>query len=429
MIGEPMSNHANEYKQDKKTWRVFTLQLTFVVLLFILGLFFGLFHNNKQLIESEYLSKAKSHFDNIVLTRRWSAQYGGVYVEKKAGMVSNPYLINPDIHDVTGKTYTLKNPALMTREISEIADKVGLYRFHITSLKPLNPGNTPDAFERSSLEAFEKGKAETVEIVMDGDHKIYRYMAPLKTEQPCLKCHAVQGYKGGEVRGGISVSFDVTESARSLARQKYLLVGLFLVTSSILFGIIYQMISKLNKRIFEAQRIMAAQAEELTIMAHTDPLTGINNRGHFMELLGIETERAKRYGRVFSVFMLDLDHFKSVNDSRGHAAGDEALQTLCRTLKTSGLRASDFFGRIGGEEFAVAFPETDAQGASEAAERVRVNLEKTAVLHEGSEFFITASIGVSGYKTGDTRETLLNRADKAMYRAKDTGRNRVCREN
>jgi diguanylate cyclase (GGDEF)-like protein len=239
---------------------------------------------------------------------------------------------------------------------------------------------------------------------------------------------AIQGYTGGEVRGGISVSFDVTESARSLARQKYMLVGLFLVTSTLLFGIIYQMISKLNKKIFEAQRIMAEQAEELTLLAHTDPLTGINNRGHFMEMLGKEIERDRRYGRLLSVMMLDLDHFKSVNDSRGHAAGDEALRTLCRTLQTSGLRTSDFFGRIGGEEFAVAFPETDAQGAAEAAERVRGNLEKTAVLHDGGEFFITASIGISEYKVGDTRETLLSRADQAMYRAKESGRNRVCQE-
>ena len=428
MFGELMSTHANEYIQDKKAWRVFTLQITFVVLLFILGLFFGLFYNNKQLVESEYLSKAKSHFDNIVLTRRWSAQYGGVYVEKKAGMVSNPYLINPDILDVTGKTYTLKNPALMTREISEIANKGGLFHFHITSLKPLNPGNAPDPFERSSLEAFEKGKIETVKMLKEGEHTVYRYMAPLETEQSCLKCHAIQGYKGGEIRGGISVSFDVTESTRSLARQKYLLIGLFMITSALLFGIIYQVISKLNKRILETQRIMTLQAEELTLMAHTDPLTGINNRGHFMELLGGELERAKRYGRVFSVLMLDLDHFKSVNDSRGHAAGDEALHTLCRTLQTSGLRTSDFFGRIGGEEFAVAFPETDAQKVAEVAERLRGNLEKTAVLHDGCEFFITASIGISEYQTGDTQETLLNRADKAMYRAKETGRNRVCRE-
>ena len=167
---------------------------------------------------------------------------------------------------------------------------------------------------------------------------------------------------------------------------------------------------------------------KLELIAHTDPLTGSNNRGYFMERLGVELDRAKRYGSVFSFAMLDLDHFKSVNDTRGHAAGDAALRSLCRVLNSSGLRSSDFFGRIGGEEFAIVLPETNMQGAVEISERVRGNLENTVVLHEGSEFFITASIGISQYREGDTGESLLHRADQAMYAAKESGRNRICLE-
>jgi diguanylate cyclase (GGDEF)-like protein len=168
--------------------------------------------------------------------------------------------------------------------------------------------------------------------------------------------------------------------------------------------------------------------QKLELMAHTDPLTGSYNRGYFMERFGAELDRTKRYGGVFCFIMLDLDHFKSVNDTRGHAAGDEALRSLCRVLNSSGLRSTDFFGRIGGEEFAILLPETKIQEAVKAAERVRRNLENTVVLHEGNEFFITASIGVSEYRDGDTRESMLNRADKAMYSAKEIGRNRVCVE-
>jgi len=167
---------------------------------------------------------------------------------------------------------------------------------------------------------------------------------------------------------------------------------------------------------------------KLELMAHTDPLTGSNNRGYFMERLSAELDRAKRYGSKFCLAMLDLDHFKSVNDTRGHAAGDEALRCLCRVLTASGLRSTDFFGRIGGEEFAFVVPETTIQGGAETAERVRKKLEHTMVIHEGSEFFITASIGVSEYREGDTRESILNRADQAMYTAKKSGRNRVCVE-
>ena len=167
---------------------------------------------------------------------------------------------------------------------------------------------------------------------------------------------------------------------------------------------------------------------KLELMAHTDPLTGADNRGYFMERLGVELDRAKRYESIFCLVMLDLDHFKSVNDIHGHAAGDEALRSLCRVLNSSGLRSSDFFGRIGGEEFAIVLPETVIQGALEVAERVRVNLENTKVVHDESEFFITASVGVSEYREGDTEESLMNRADQAMYKAKNSGRNRICVE-
>jgi diguanylate cyclase (GGDEF)-like protein len=166
----------------------------------------------------------------------------------------------------------------------------------------------------------------------------------------------------------------------------------------------------------------------LELMAHTDPLTTCNNRGYFIELLGIELERSKRYGRVFTFLMLDIDHFKAVNDTRGHAAGDEALRTLVDVFRTSDLRKCDFFGRIGGEEFALVLPETGLSGALEVAERLRRNLEKTTVMYNGNPFFITASIGISVFKEGDTQETLLQRADTAMYLAKETGRNRVCVE-
>jgi len=166
----------------------------------------------------------------------------------------------------------------------------------------------------------------------------------------------------------------------------------------------------------------------LELMAHTDPLTTCNNRGFFMELLGIELERSKRYGRVFSLLMLDIDHFKTVNDTRGHAAGDEALRILIDVFRSSDLRKCDFFGRIGGEEFALVLPETDLSAALGVAERIRGKLERTFVTYAGNQFYITASIGVSAYKADDTQETLLHRADKAMYQAKETGRNRVCGE-
>lgn len=166
--------------------------------------------------------------------------------------------------------------------------------------------------------------------------------------------------------------------------------------------------------------------QELVRLTHTDPLTGINNRGYFMELLSAELERSRRYGRIFSILMFDLDHFKKVNDNYGHAAGDEALKRFVEVLRNAGLRQSDFWGRLGGEEFALVLPETGISQAGTPAERIRALLEGTPVTHGDATFNITVSIGVTEYVSGENAESLLNRADMAMYRAKQTGRNRIC---
>lgn len=119
-------------------------------------------------------------------------------------MQSNLYLENPDLKAVDGRMLTLKNPALMTREISELANEGSLFSFHITSLRPLNPSNVPDAFETKALQEFETGSKEhlLIEDKPKGAH--LRYMAPLLVEQSCLSCHAQQGYSVGHRYGPIS---------------------------------------------------------------------------------------------------------------------------------------------------------------------------------------------------------------------------------
>ena len=181
----------------------------------------------------------------------------------------------------------------------------------------------------------------------------------------------------------------------------------------------------------ESFNLMVQQLDEsrqqLEIVSRIDALTGVNNRRYFSELLVAEIERCRRYSCCLSVMMFDLDHFKKVNDTYGHAAGDEALRTFARTLQRSGLRKNDFWGRLGGEEFALALPETCIDGALLPAERIRSMLEETLIQYEEVTFRITVSIGISQYQQGDTIETVLGRADQAMYEAKQTGRNRTCR--
>lgn len=166
---------------------------------------------------------------------------------------------------------------------------------------------------------------------------------------------------------------------------------------------------------------------ELTRQAHLDYLTGLSNRRHFMLQGEVELSRAIRYGTPLSVLMLDIDFFKKVNDSYGHQVGDAVLQALSKVCQDT-LRQVDVAGRIGGEEFAVILPETEAEEALEVAERLREAVAKAEVtMSVGLPIHFTVSIGVTTLHDQNVNiDMLLNQADKALYEAKETGRNKVC---
>lgn len=176
----------------------------------------------------------------------------------------------------------------------------------------------------------------------------------------------------------------------------------------------------ISRDISERKRLSA----ELESMAHTDSLTGLQNRRRFLEQLGLEVRRCVRYTYPMAVMEFDLDHFKSVNDQYGHAAGDQTL-TLFASLIRNRLRHSDFACRFGGEEFMVALPETSAAEACMVAERIRHDLEESRIDYESEHFRITVSVGLAEHEAGDTPESLIKRTDEALYRAKQKGRNRV----
>lgn len=168
------------------------------------------------------------------------------------------------------------------------------------------------------------------------------------------------------------------------------------------------------------------QAEnQLRTLANTDGLTGVFNRRHFMQAAEYELERARRYNRPLSLLMIDADHFKHVNDTYGHSAGDAVLQFLTATASAD-LRKVDMIGRVGGEEFAILLPETSVESAAAAAERVRMAIEAAEVSAADAVVRFTVSIGVAGLGSGGrTIDDLLRSADDALYAAKESGRNRV----
>lgn len=165
------------------------------------------------------------------------------------------------------------------------------------------------------------------------------------------------------------------------------------------------------------------QVQKLSI---TDGLTAVYNRRHFFELAEREFERSRRYDRLLSAIMVDIDNFKNVNDEFGHAAGDEVLRVIAGRLLDS-MREIDILGRYGGEEFAVLLPENDSASAQNVAERLRRRIEDAPISLEYSPLTVTISLGIATLDKGcESLAALLDRADQALYTAKQEGRNRVC---
>lgn len=427
---------ANKIVHDeRRAYRIFLVSLTMIILVLFSGIFLGVALRNTTLVKDVIVERAQALFQQIVLTRRWAAEYGGVYVKKRPGVESNPWLIHPDLEAADGSMLTLRNPALITREISEFADRQDGYRFSITSLKPLNPGNAADDFERRSLRSFETGQTEAWETVDGPEGKEFRYMGALKTEASCLACHAVQGYKEGEIRGGISVSFEVGSVERELARNVVFIIVSAVAVTALTLALVFMFVLKLRH---ELDRVR----EELARAASTDALTGLFNRGYTMDRMKQEIEKAVRSGTDLACAILDADDFKSVNDTDGHPAGDLALKTIAGSLQAN-ARTYDIVGRYGGEEFLVVFPGESASAALVACERMRESAAKAtaAVMPRGQA--VTVSIGLSDLssilasqaagqqsqnkKSGmslELAETILHDSDAALYQSKSAGKNR-----
>lgn len=175
------------------------------------------------------------------------------------------------------------------------------------------------------------------------------------------------------------------------------------------------------------ERVRMLQDEKRTaqIEAKTDGLTGLLNRKAYYEITLSEVHRCKRYGGKLSLIMLDIDYFKNINDTYGHAAGDQVLLEIVGVLRSI-IREYDYAFRLGGEEFMIVLPETDVKHATHLAERIRIAIENMRVLFLSHKILVTVSLGITEYRAGelDIKEA-ENRADEALYSAKETGRNQI----
>ena len=175
----------------------------------------------------------------------------------------------------------------------------------------------------------------------------------------------------------------------------------------------------------ETHLALAASNRKLESLSRTDRLTGLYNRGHWEERLLAEFQRFRRTGQNCALMMFDIDHFKRVNDTHGHQAGDEVIRNTARTLQET-IRATDVAGRYGGEEFAVILVDTTAEKARVVADRLRERIQASPVVHAGRAIEYTISVGLADPDAKLKRhEDWIERADSALYAAKEGGRNRT----
>jgi diguanylate cyclase (GGDEF)-like protein/PAS domain S-box-containing protein len=504
-------------------------------------------------------------FRLIELTRDWSAKHGGLYAPVTEATQPNPYLKHPkrDITDNFGRQLTLINPAFMTRQIAEIAAQAEGVRFHITSRNPIRPANEADSWEAESLGLFEASRVkERLAFFADGGGVIagpaHRYMAPLVVKPPCMKCHEVQGYQVGDIRGGISVTMPADELV-AIGEQRRKQVMLLYLAGAIIVAILghmvawrtrrhLQVLEEINQRqevviatqthdlseaekeqliasaVFSnaAEAVMVTdrdnrilrvnpaftaitgytpvevigqdpgmlrsgrhdaeyfremwhhldtvgrwegeiwnkrkngeifvawlaittiageaaagqhiatfiditkrkEAEEIVLhRANFDTLTDLPNRGLFDDRFVSVLAMARRHRRNFALMYVDLDWFKNVNDSLGHAAGDALLAEAAKRMEKC-VRESDTVARLGGDEFAVILSDLNSPAeAEEVAQRINRSLAEAFDLAEGKAQ-ISGSIGIAIFPQHGGDELVLKKAaDQALYDAKAVGRN------
>ena len=384
-------------------------------------------HQLKQSILNIAHTSAEISYGKDVLYRRWVSKQGGVYVPVSKSTPANPYLKVPnrDITTSKGLSLTLVNPAYMTRQVNELAmETQNNFRGHITSLNPLRPENYPDPWEAESLKAFEEGTTETIVTEMLSGKEYFHFMRPFVTEKSCLKCHAAQGYKEGDIRGGISISIPM-EPLRDIERSRGVELafahGFLWILGFAGIGI---GIHRLRRQTLQREKA----EEEITILSMTDQLTGLNNRRGFLTLAEQQIKVLERAKRKLMLFFADLDGLKWINDTLGHEEGDKAIIEAAAVFKET-FRLSDIIARMGGDEFAILAidPEENDPGI------ITNRLQKQIDMHNNQanrKYKLSISVGYSFFDPANPSsiDELMAKADQLMYEQKKSKKSRSTQE-
>jgi diguanylate cyclase (GGDEF)-like protein len=397
---------------NRRTTQRYLGLIVLLISLVVASSFLGFTYRTNALFDTLMLEEARAFQKEITQVRRWVRESGGVYV-RRGDINADPKSI---VIDQDGEVLQRRNTSEVTQELSHLSHQAGIVQFGSISLAPLNPLNQPDDFERSGLARLRNGEAEIYGYgVIDG-RLVFRYMSPLITHWKCLDCHSDGSFQAGRVDSALT--FRIPAGAIDMEKHRNR-VWMALSGTGVI-GLVSLSIWLLSRR-FVHQLVDADQ--RLEKLAAEDALTHLFNRRMGMELLKTELTRCKRKDQFLSVALLDIDHFKRINDKMGHLVGDEALQAMADLIRRQ-LREYDNVFRYGGEEFVLVMPDTSASQAMKIAERLRATVEDSKITTSHHEpLDITVSIGVEQFQAGMDLDTLLIHADKALYDAKESGRN------
>lgn len=412
----------------QKSTRYYLVLVMLIISLAIASSFFGFSWRTDGMLRHQLLEEARAFRQEVLLLRKWVKLHGGIYIRAEPGYEPKPdtqraFGRKQFIRDGDGQLYLLRNSSEVTKELSDLSRAEGIVSFRTISFTPIHPEDLPDNFETGALRQLQQGNTDEVYGLAEQENKqesgkaVFRYLYSFHTDDSCLACHQEYGYRAGKIDGALSIQVPATHYLSERITNRWLIIGSALL-------VIVLVIFTVALVAYRFMRELKRADEQLQRLASEDPLTGLYNRRIGMEWLQQGLARSLRSHRPLSLMMIDIDHFKQVNDNYGHLNGDRVLVELAALIKAS-VRQYDFAVRYGGEEFLIVLEDCALETAQLLAERLRQMAEAhRIVIDSETTITFTLSIGVAEL-AGEAMDQLIGRADNALYQAKRTGRNRV----
>lgn len=278
-----------------RTWidSKFSLRGKFIVAIgAIISVSYLIFLYRTSIVDNELIilhakQQARMLYSQILITRQWVSEHNGLFVMRTDSVDSNPFLDLPSIWDQYGNEYVMRNPAMVTRELSEYSIEKGLGSFRVTSLKPINPANNPDQYEKECMIEFENGLAESIEIIDSPEGRVVRYLAPLDVKDSCLGCHARHGYSQGDIRGALSITIPIAwaDEKMRVNNRSLLFIGIVsfvLVTITLLIMFNTLVVSRLERLSTAMTAFPETEPDQSLLLTGNDEITDLSEQ--FVEL-------------------------------------------------------------------------------------------------------------------------------------------------